>query len=314
MNFNPQVQLSSAFSTEGATEKSSTENAKGTSVTSLYGTSAEGMSVGTNQPSASDYIPVNLSTRTVALKHTYENKYSNELDYEGNTPLHLATRKGDIEFVNTLLEAKYSYIYVNNDNDETPLDLAIKENNILIVEALLTVDPIHQLKKHNNKNGNTPLHYAISKGRSECASVLIGVKDGSLNLTNKDGNTPVHLAIQHEQTECASILIGVENKNIKLNLKNDAGNAPLHLATIKSNEVIVNRLLNVAGVDINLKNDAGNTPLHFAVIKREMNILMALLNADTIKIDLKNDDDDTPIILAKRIGSEEVLDALQARL
>jgi ankyrin repeat protein len=96
---------------------------------------------------------------------------------------------------------------VRNNNDETPLDLAINTNEEKIALLLLKNDAKFDLK---NKNGDTSLHFAIKKKLykfiKECVRMLsvrnmmiTDKKKNDLIFMNNDKKTPLTCA--KENTE-----------------------------------------------------------------------------------------------------------------
>jgi ankyrin repeat protein len=86
--------------------------------------------------------------------------------------------------------------------------------------------------------GNTPLHLAISKDRSDIVEFMLHQKDVLLNKKNKDGLTSFHMACKCNSNECLKILLW--RKDIDRATKDFYGNTILHAAvsgTIDSSHV-----------------------------------------------------------------------------
>jgi len=89
-------------------------------------------------------------------------------DHYGNTPLHIAAAFGDNETINFLFDAGKSEedefgikgINISNKSMETPLDLAILNNNLLTVQALLDLGAY---TGGWNQYGQSPLKIATYK-------------------------------------------------------------------------------------------------------------------------------------------------------
>ena len=86
-----------------------------------------------------------------------------------NTPLHIASYKGHIEFVVKILSSctleHYALDLPNllNDNGNTPLHLAVLGNNLHVIQALISASPPSRLDV-KDKQGYTPMHYACGEG------------------------------------------------------------------------------------------------------------------------------------------------------
>ncbi|MEX0961564.1 MAG: ankyrin repeat domain-containing protein, partial [Simkaniaceae bacterium] len=91
-------------------------------------------------------------------------KFYNEIDFnleynDGNTPLHLAISRGDLEIVKALLDTKNIDVNFENNYGNTPLHHAISGGNLEIVKALLKIEEIDVDLENND--GETPLHCAV---------------------------------------------------------------------------------------------------------------------------------------------------------
>ena len=106
------------------------------------------------------------------------------------TPLHLASKRGHIKTVRTLIKHGADVAAQNKDRD-TPLHLASKEGQVEVAHVLMEhgADMAAQ-----NKDGETPLHLAAGESQVDVTSMLIkcGV---DITAQNKNGKTPIHLAL-----------------------------------------------------------------------------------------------------------------------
>ena len=183
-------------------------------------------------------------------------KIKNPKDTEGNTPLHLAARKGNLE-VFLLIKDKVDDINPKNDHLNTPLHRAALYDGIsakkiveLIIKNVVEKNPANVL-------GITPLHNAALIGSLDTFQVIF---DNSVNKNPLDcyGETPLHKAAdggglykfcqflpfdpmnercQHAQI-CQLILDNIDNKTPQ-NLK---GKTPLDLAVESKHSLLVNVL------------------------------------------------------------------------
>jgi ankyrin repeat protein len=93
-----------------------------------------------------------------------------------NTPLHIASYKGHLEFVVKILSSctvsHYSYALANltNDNGNSPLHLAVLGNHLPVVRALLSA-PQPSGVDLKDKQGYTPMHYACGEGYLDIVQV-----------------------------------------------------------------------------------------------------------------------------------------------
>jgi ankyrin repeat protein len=109
-----------------------------------------------------------------------------------NTPLHIASYKGHLEFVTKILfsctMSHYSQELSNivNDNGDSPLHLAVLGNHLPVVRALLHASPPSNVDL-KDKQGYTPMHYACGEGYLDI--VQVSALQGRMPRTR---STPAH--------------------------------------------------------------------------------------------------------------------------
>ena len=227
-------------------------------------------------------------------------------DVDGNTPLHLACKKGLTKVIKKLLDNSARLdINAKNNLGNTPLHEAILYGNLRNFVHLLGHNPDFRIY---NDEGDSPLHIASRRGRTEMIQKLL--EDPSrlyINDKNYRGNTPLHEAILINQIKASLILI---NNNSNLRISNYEGTTPLHLACRKGQTGIVNLLLkDPSQFDINAKNDEGNTPLHEAISHEHLNVVKYLLEQKP-DLTLANKDGQTPLHVACQKGRIEIVQML----
>ncbi|XP_070576603.1 inversin-A-like [Ptychodera flava] len=137
----------------------------------------------------------------------------------------------------------------------------------LVVDCKSEVDP-------KDKNGCTPLFYALTLGHLKCVSLLL---EYNASTTTQDikGRSPAHCAAVKGNLGCLKLLA---NAKAPLNMANKAGNHPLHDAIHKGHRDVVQYLLEF-GCDPNSANDAGMTALHQAAAANNEVICKMLVDA-----------------------------------
>ncbi|XP_041774229.1 85/88 kDa calcium-independent phospholipase A2 isoform X4 [Anopheles merus] len=205
----------------------------------------------------------------------------------------------------------------------TPLQVAVKANNIEFVKALIQSNQCNL--EHLDKNSNSVFHYAASTTK-EMINMLTAKSTSNLNHCNTDGYTPLHLACLADKPDCvkalllagadtnkmargagtsysksipstctdgnvADFLVSNPNKLFTQDMKH--GGTPLHWS---SSREVLNSLIE-RGCDVNLVNFNGQTPLHVMVARDRLECVVALLAHDA-EIDVVDNSGNTPLHIA----------------
>ena len=187
-----------------------------------------------------------------------------ELDRDGNTPLHTTCVNEDIELLKIIIESniKTTDISISNDNGDTALHIACRTGNFELVSLFMKFESsnVHVSINAKDKCGDSPLHIACRKRSSKICMLLIHPKvHCDINAKDSSGNTPFHLACQFGLLKLCEELI---DRNTDINTKNDVSDSPLILACRYCHFEVIKLLINNPHIQINLVNDAGDTFLH----------------------------------------------------
>ncbi|XP_028096868.1 ankyrin-3-like [Camellia sinensis] len=147
-----------------------------------------------------------------------------------------------------------------NEDGLSPLHIASTNGHVEIVKELLKAD--HKLCLVKGRERRIPLHYATIKGRVDVIRELILASTDSVVDVAARGEKVLHLAVKNNQFEAFKDLVEhlkKFNKEDVLNRKDDQGNTFLHLAVSKK-QYKKNAISNGA-LEINSLNKKGLTAL-----------------------------------------------------
>ncbi|KAG6581826.1 hypothetical protein SDJN03_21828, partial [Cucurbita argyrosperma subsp. sororia] len=116
-----------------------------------------------------------------------------EVDAFQPTPLHLASKNGDMDIVRALLENNTSACLVYDNNEFIPLHYAVISGQIEIMQELINARP---------------------------QSIWMKLNDGFLNTTDDKGNTILDLSMMLRQKEMVEYLLSIPKLICGTNLTN----------------------------------------------------------------------------------------------
>ena len=247
---------------------------------------------------------------TVALLET-NNLDAQAIDFNGNTAIVWAARKGHEEVVKVLLER--SNVNPNTANTiygQTPLSLAARDGHEGVVRILVEWSGVNPDKA--DKWSRTPLLLAAENGHEGIARMLLGRNDIDPDKADDWSQTPLMRAAENGHERVVRTLLG--RNDINPDKADKRSQAPLLLAARNGHEGVVRMLLDRNDINPDKADDWSQTPLSWAAKNGHEGVVRMLLEqngvnpnrADTIY-------GETPLALAAKNGHVGVVRILLAR-
>nr|KYP36572.1 Potassium channel AKT1 [Cajanus cajan] len=172
---------------------------------------------------------------------------------------------------------------------------AAGRNDDLLLRRLLEKgsDP-----NEENKDGQTALHIAASKGNKHCVTLLLE-HGADPNSKDKDGNVPLWEAIKGRHESVIKLLI---NNGADISSA-DAGN--LACTAVEQNDIELLKELIQCGADVTQPQKNGTTALHMAALYGNAELIRFLIDQGA-DIDKQDADGCTPRDFAEKHEHEEI--------
>ncbi|XP_519806.3 transient receptor potential cation channel subfamily A member 1 [Pan troglodytes] len=214
-----------------------------------------------------------------------------EMDDYGNTPLHCAVEKNQIESVKFLL-SRGANPNLRNFNMMAPLHIAVQGMNNEVMKVLLehrTIDV-----NLEGENGNTAVIIACTTNNSEALQILLN-KGAKPCKSNKWGCFPIHQAAFSGSKECMEIILrfGEEHgysRQLHINFMNNGKATPLHLAVQNGDLEMIKMCLD-NGAQIDPVEKGRCTAIHFAATQGATEIVKLMISSYSGSVDIVNTTD-----------------------
>jgi len=177
----------------------------------------------------------------------------NAMNKNNNTPLIVASKKGNLDIVKILIENEADK-ELKDKGDNTPLILASLNGHLDIVKFLVENG---SLVNAVNKNNNTTLIFSTRNGYFEIVEFLIA-NGGDIENKDNRGNTSLIWASKNGYLDIVELLV---EKGANIEVANENGSTPISLASQKGHSEIVEFLIkkeNVQNVNNSLVIAAKN--------------------------------------------------------
>ena len=198
------------------------------------------------------------------------------VSWEGNSPLHSASRRATPELLDFFITKGVSVNQID-ENGNTALINSVSGKTDNVKKIIPHIKNIN----HQNKEGHSALTIAVKRRKKENFDLLIE-HQADLNVQDTEGNNLLYYAFEAHTEGKEEITDYIINKNLTANVKGSHayinGNTLAHIAIKKQSLFLLEKAIEI-GVDINQKNDLELSPLHLAALKaKNEKLLSTLLN------------------------------------
>ena len=196
----------------------------------------------------------------------------NNISMSGHRPLHYGAMYHPDPDIIDLLSGDPVDLDVRDHRGQTPLFLAVRENNVVAVDRLLSRGAdIHV----SNSPRQTLMHMAALVSGQDMMRRLIGL-NLDINASDREGMSPLHqAALNHSDIGVIQLMLA---QGADVHARDRWGNTPLHFACRRSNvRPDVLELLVSAGADIDSVNQWGKTPLFGVFEMRQLAGIQSML-------------------------------------
>lgn len=220
------------------------------------------------------------------------------------TPLMFASYWGKDSIVELLLNHEADMYKTGPKYGQTPLHVAVMQNNLSVVNVLINNGMDVNVKDVNRK---TPLIYAIGSNNKELVELLLK-KNAKLPEEKEVIDQVLNSSVQYGFQDIAEYLVknGASLSSIDKN-----GRSLLHNAVIGKNLKWIDLLI-AKHLDINKLDSFNRTPLHYSVEQGQLDISKLLVQngAEINSIDCTNR---TPLTIAQGLGYIQIATFLESK-
>lgn len=162
------------------------------------------------------------------------------LNREGNTPLHVAIYSGNVGMVEILLNHGVD-VYALDTDGNSAFQLAVISGDYSIIDLLSSYSTSE--REETNDNGDSGMHIACRMGVSQKILKLLDEEYGYyFNSQNKNGQTPLHIAVSNSNIDFVRYIIDTEDGKKAMQIKDICGRIPLDIAKSNKDQDIIKLL------------------------------------------------------------------------
>ncbi|KAJ0052793.1 hypothetical protein Pint_00073 [Pistacia integerrima] len=174
-------------------------------------------------------------------------------------PLHIATKAGQLAFVQQILKQRPDFVRQSNQDGFRPLDIASAIGYVEIVEEITNCH--RDVCRLKGREGRTCLHYAAINERVGIIDQLLTTCGECVKDVTSLGETALHLALKYYKLEAFKHLVKwLEGLGLEelVNSVDKDGNAILHLASV---ELLLSSSNISSILELNVRNSGGFTAM-----------------------------------------------------
>ncbi|MQL95333.1 hypothetical protein Taro_028006 [Colocasia esculenta] len=222
---------------------------------------------------------------------------------DGETALYLAAENGHVEVVREILKhSDAPSASLKAKNSFDSFHIAAKEGHVDVLKELLSSFP--ELAMTVGSSNATALDTATTKGHVDVVNLLLQTDASLAKITRNNGKTVLHAAARAGHVEIVRSLL---NKDPSIGFWIDKkGQTAFHMAVKGQNVETIMELLKPDPSIINFEDGKGNTPLHIATRKGRPLIVQSLLTVDGINVNALNKAGETALDISVKNSCEEI--------
>ncbi|GKV30371.1 hypothetical protein SLEP1_g39187 [Rubroshorea leprosula] len=177
------------------------------------------------------------------------------LSSTAETPLHVASLAGHVDFVREIMKRVPSFAQELNRDGFAPIHLATAAGHLEVVRELLNKGD-SDLCLLKDKAGRTPLHHAAMKGRIQIIDELLSKcpHQKAMDQVTPNGETVLHLTVKNSQFEAFKVLFQasekLEDHKGRVNAKDNEGKTVLEIVNATNQLQVLDLIRHQSGDQI----------------------------------------------------------------
>ncbi|CAA9998410.1 unnamed protein product [Nesidiocoris tenuis] len=205
----------------------------------------------------------------------------NILDYQGNTPLHVAVEHESLGAIDYLLQQQSVDPNILNEKKQSVVHLATELNKVKVLEVMKN----YKQRIYVNiggEHGRTALHLAAIYDHDACARVLLTDFNACPRKPCNNGYYPIHEAAKNASSRTMNLFLQLAeargcSREEMISFYDSEGNVPLHSAVHGGDFKAVELCLK-SGAKISTQQHDLSTPVHLACAQGALDIVKLMFS------------------------------------